>query len=669
MESARAFPGDVSVDVLVVGAGPAGYMAAVTLARYGVDFRIIDQRAETIRGGQASGIQPRTQEVWKTLDLQDTLDHRGNHVSEHAFWVANPSGKLERTHVGRECIHPTPYPWILAVPQPETEKVFDSDLNTRGHQVDRPTQLLQYSYTEDPDYPIHALVKHRFTNITSEYRCKYLIGSDGAGSVIRKLLGITSDRSDPDDVWAVADMELETDFPDHRRRCHIRSPAGAMMLIPSATGLNRIYTQLTPTEVAGLGGVDRFQLGKSDAILMQTEWNDTELLKILKTRMNDVLSSYTTNIKTLHWVSQYRIRQRIIDAFDDGRRVFLAGDACHTQSPKAAQGLNISMMDAYNLTWKIAGVLQGTLQGSVLCTYNTERLQMAQDIVGFDRRVAQLYVNKEFQDDKSQKEFQREYYAAHGITAGVGNQYSPNLLIDPEVSAKINSDSSEPLTPGKRLLTPSVTRHMDGQTLNLLDDLPSNGRFHIFIFAGHVFSNSNLSSHFASLAAHFRSTSSPLTRYSHSSALSIKNSSKEWAFENTRRTAAQNLGRTVDLFLIHTDDYYAHSIASLPSPFPDWKYRIYADQEGKGHADLGVDPAVGAMALVRPDGYVGLLTGLDGGAKITEFLDSFMVVAEKQVNGTNRIGHMKENGCVHTYAGDAVPFQATEAASQLGVKV
>lgn len=75
------------------------------------------------------------------------------------------------------------------------------------------------------------------------------------------------------------------------------------------------------------------------------------------------------------------------------------------------------------------------------------------------------------------------------------------------------------------------------------------------------------------------------------------------------------------------------------------------------------------MALVRPDGYVGLLTGLDGGAKITEFLDSFMIVAEKQVNGTNNIGHMKENGCVDTYTGEAVPFGATEAASQLGVKV
>lgn len=522
----------------------------------------------------------------------------------------------------------------MAVPQPETEKVFDNDLAIRGHHVDRPTQLLSYSYTSDSEYPIHALVKHKFTNVTSTYKCKYLIGSDGAGSVTRRVLGISSDTSDADDVWIVADMQLETNFPDQRRRSHVRTPTGALMLIPSAGGWNRIYTQLSPAEVANLGGVDRNQQAKSESILMQTEWNDTELLEILKTRFKEVMAPYSGEIKGLHWVSQYRIRQRCINSFHDGSRVFLMGDACHTQSPKAAQGLNISMMDAYNLTWKLALVLQGALQPQVLDTYNTERLQIAQELIGFDRRIAQLYVKKEFQD-KNNTELYKEYYKAHGFTAGVGLQYNPNPLVKAEVETPIAQDSLEPLTPGKRLLTPTLTRHIDGSTVQLLDDLPSNGRFHLFIYAGPAFSKSTL----ASCAAHLQSPSSPLTRYS-------SPTSPSWAFENIRHTSPKNAGRTVDLFLIHTDNYYSYGISDLPAPFPEWSYRVYADADGKAHKDVGVDPDVGAMALVRPDGYAALVTGLDGGAEVTEFMDRFMVV-RKEPSGLwngNANGYANGNG-------------------------
>ena len=601
-----------------------------------------------------AGIQPRTQEVWQTLDLQYTLDSKGNHVSESSFWTVNPLGKLERTHVGRECIHATPFPWILAVPQRETEKAFDLSLNARGHHVDRPTQLIHFSYTDDPDYPVHALVKHKFTNITSKYRCKYLIGSDGASSVTRRLLGISSDSNDPDDIWVVADMELETDFPDQRRRSHIRTPAGAMMMIPSAGGLNRIYSQITPTELAELGGVDKTQLAKSDSILMTTDWEDTGLLKIVKTRIKEVLRPYTGNIKRLHWISQYRIKQRIINEFYDGSRIFVMGDACHTHSPKAAQGLNISMMDAYNLTWKLALVLQGKLQPQILATYNAERLQIARELIGFDRKIANLYVKKEVSDKNA--EFHNEYYKAHGFTAGVGLQYSPNPLVNHHVTAPISPDSLEPLTPGKRLLAPTVTRHIDGSTVNILDDMPSNGRFHLFIFAGNALSHSRL----APLATYLSSPSSILTRYSSPSNIS-KN--EPWAFENIRRTNPQNAGRTVDLFLIHTDNYHDHDLAALPAPFPDWKYRVYADEGGKEHRDHGVDPSVGAIALVRPDGYIGLVTDLDGGPALTEFMDQFMVVAKESVNGN---GHVVGNGYANGYDAGNVAGHVDGVAEHVG---
>lgn len=522
---------------------------------------------------------------------------------------------LERTHVGPEVVHATPYPWILAVPQRETEKAFDLDLNSRGHFVDRPAQLLHFEYTNDPDYPIHALVKNLFSHVTSVYRCKYLIGSDGAGSTTRGILDIHSESNEQDDVWIVADMELKTDFPDHRRRAVVRSPSGVMMMIPNSGGGNRVYTQLSAKELVTLGSIDSGDLSKPEDRLIRTEWKDATLLDILHTRLKEVLAPYTTFIKKLQWISQYRVKQRIVDQFSDRARIFVTGDACHTHSPKAAQGLNISMMDAYNLTWKLALVLSGRAKPGILDTYNKERRQIAQELIDFDRKFSHLFSKKEFLDNNS--EFHDVYKKAHGFTTGLGLRYDPNPLIEHDVDVSINEQSLEPLTPGKRLHTITVTRHIDGTIVNMLDELPSNGSFHLFIFAGNTFSQDRDKS----FAKYLSSADSVLSRYS-------LPDSPDWAFENIRETNPNNSGRTVDLFFIHTDSHYDFDLAKMPAPLPSWKYRVYTDKYGKEHESHGVDPNIGAMALVRPDGYISLITGMDGGPTVTKFMDSFMNVPQ-----------------------------------------
>ena len=267
-------------------------------------------------------------------------------------------------------------------------------------------------------------------------------------------------------------MQLDTDFPDRRRRAAIRSPAGAIMMIPNGGGLNRIYTQLTSKETASLGGIDESQSEKSETRLMTTEWKDTELLQILQTRLREVLTPYAGNIKKIHWISQYRVKQRIVSDFFDDSRVFVMGDACHTHSPKAAQGLNISMMDAYNLTWKLALVLQGKMEPKVLQTYNTERKKIAEELLEFDRKFSHLFGKKEFLDNNEQ--FHDLYEKAHGFTTGVGLRYEYNVLTDYNVNVPIDSTSLEPLTPGKRLYPPMVVRHIDGSATSILNDMPSN---------------------------------------------------------------------------------------------------------------------------------------------------------------------------------------------------
>ena len=420
-------------------------------------------------------------------------------------------------------------------------------------------------------------------------------------------------------------MELETDFPDHRRRSQIRSPAGAILLIPHA-GWNWIYTQLTPEEIIRLQSIDESKLG------MTTQWKDAGMLNIFQTRVKEALGKYTGDIKRVQWMSQYRIKQRLTKDFYDGNRVFVMGDACHTHSPKAAQGLNVSMMDAYNLTWKLALVLQEKAQPLVLETYNTERKQIAEELIDFDVKYSHIFSKKEYLDGNA--EVHALYDKAHGFTTGVGIHYQENSLVDHSSTASINVNSHEPLTPGKRLHALTAIRHIDGSITDILDDLPSNGRFHLFIFAGNALSQDRLQQ----CAVYLNSADSILTRYSSGFA-------RPWAFEDIRHNRPENKARVIGLFLIHTDNDHDFNLARLPAPFPNWQYRVYSDKNGKEHDDHGVDPSVGAMALVRPDGYISMVTGLDGGPAITKLMDKFMIIPQSEDQKPN--GHVNGNGEAH----------------------
>ena len=129
-------------------------------------------------------------------------------------------------------------------------------------------------------------------------------------------------------------------------------------------------------------------------------------------------------------------------------------------------------MDAYNLTWKLALVLQGKMEPKVLQTYNTERKKIAEDLLEFDRKFAHHFGKKEFLDNNEQ--FHDIYEKALGFTTGIGLRYEQNVLIDYNVDVPVDNKSLEFLTPGKRLYAPTVVRHIVGSATSVLDDIPSN---------------------------------------------------------------------------------------------------------------------------------------------------------------------------------------------------
>lgn len=138
----------------------------------------------------------------------------------------------------------------------------------------------------------------------------------------------------------------------------------------------------------------------------------------------------------------------------------------------------------------MALVLQGKIRAEILETYNMERKQIAQELIDFDLKFSHLFAKKEFLDNNI--EFHDVYEKSHGFTTGVGLHYQENTLIDYGVDVQINTGSLEPLTPEKRLHTVMATRHIDGTIVELLDEMPSNGRFHLIIFVGNALGQDRL---------------------------------------------------------------------------------------------------------------------------------------------------------------------------------
>ena len=214
-----------------------------------------------------------------------------------------------------------------------------------------------------------------------------MVGCDGARSVVRKSIGRALHGDSANHAWGVMDVLALTDFPDIRFKSLIQSAHdGSIIVIPREGGyLVRLYVEL-----------DHLDVGERVA-----NRNITADDLIAKARR--ILNPYTLEVKEIAWWSVYEIGQRLTDKFDDVPqeeiatrlpRVFIAGDACHTHSPKAGQGMNVSMQDAFNLGWKLASVLRQAVRSELLHSYSAERQAIAKELIDFDREWAALIASQ-----------------------------------------------------------------------------------------------------------------------------------------------------------------------------------------------------------------------------------------------------------------------------------
>lgn len=189
------------------------------------------------------------------------------------------------------------------------------------------------------------------------------------------------------------------------------------------------------------------------------------------------------NLKTFWW-SAYVVGQRLVDHFSKDNRIFLTGEACHTHSPKAGLGMNMSLQDGYNIGWKLAAVLKGQAGPELLRTYDLERQRVAADLIDFDRTWSKLFSLK---SDSNQpngvptpQAFTNASIRNGRYTAGLTAKYEDS----PITSASQSTQSlAQNLVVGMRFPSAQVVRFCDARALQLVKALPADGRWRIVVFA------------------------------------------------------------------------------------------------------------------------------------------------------------------------------------------
>ena len=380
----RALPPEV--DVLIIGSGPTGLTLAAQLAVFpDISVCIVEHKDGPLELGQADGIACRTMEMFHAFGFVEKVLKESYWVNETVFWkpvLEDPrqigrSGRIQDVEDGL-----SEFPHVIL----NQARVHDFFLERMRHSPgalvpDYARRLVDLEIPVQPDAPVTARIERTDAGHEGEIetvRARYVVGCDGARSTVRRSIGRELHGDAANQAWGVMDVLAVTDFPDIRFKAVVHSNNGGnLLVIPREGGyLVRLYIEL-----------DKLDENERAA-------NRNITIEQLIAAAQRILSPYTLDVQEVAWWSIYEIGQRLTEKFDDVPhdqvdtrlpRVFIAGDACHTHSPKAGQGMNVSMGDTFNLGWKLAAVLRGKAAAHLLHTYSQERQAVAKTLIDFDR--------------------------------------------------------------------------------------------------------------------------------------------------------------------------------------------------------------------------------------------------------------------------------------------
>lgn len=348
---------DPDACVLVVGAGPTGLTAAAFLDRQSIAFDLIDPKHGAVSDSRALGIHARTLEFMAMLGLDGALLERGHKTRYMTFH----RGARRLFRLDFACIrHLTRYPFMLVLPQRDSESILIEHLAKRGRSIAWGSRLLGF---EQFDSHVSAEILHEDgRRETRTY--DYLIGCDGAASLVRNVAGIEFDGTTYDARFLLCEVEIEGSAVDRRSSHVFMGKKTTVAVIPQPGGIFRVV------------GPDFSRANEGSGIVSRNEVTFEDFSTFLAANR---LLQHVSMGRPSRMVS-YRVHKRVASRFREGR-VFIAGDAAHIHSPAGGQGMNTGLHDVANLSWRIAQVLHGLAAPNVLDGYDPERRPAALTIV------------------------------------------------------------------------------------------------------------------------------------------------------------------------------------------------------------------------------------------------------------------------------------------------
>jgi 2-polyprenyl-6-methoxyphenol hydroxylase-like FAD-dependent oxidoreductase len=351
-------------DVLVAGAGPTGLVLALWLRRMGVRVRIIDKTAEPGTTSRALAVQARTLELYSQIGLADALVERGRKIAAVNLWVSGK--KVAHLVFGDMGAGLSPFPYALVFPQDEHERLLIDRLTQAGVEVERTTELLGFEDTGDG---IRARLKRSDGAAEEVQECEaaYIAGCDGAHSCVRETLKIGFPGGRYDHVFYVADVAAKGSAMNGEVHVGLDTNDFLAVFPLKSEGHARLVGTVRETEPR------RENLSWQENL----SWNDVS---------KRVIHWMSIDVERVNWFSSYNVHHRVADHFHKGR-AFLLGDAAHIHSPVGGQGMNTGIGDAVNLAWKLAAVLKGRADPSLLDSYEPERITFARRLVATTDRA------------------------------------------------------------------------------------------------------------------------------------------------------------------------------------------------------------------------------------------------------------------------------------------
>ncbi|KXL43293.1 hypothetical protein M433DRAFT_156940 [Acidomyces richmondensis BFW] len=607
------------VDVLVVGAGPAGQLLGTQLSRFpNITTRIIESKSGPLQQGQADGLQCRTVEIFEAFGFSEKVLKEAYWVNETTFWSPTEDGKgLRRTGRIRDTEEGlSEFPHVIL-----------NQARLHGLWLDAmkwsPTRL-EPSYSRQmidmkipvDDGPVEVTIerldsKHRGQR--EIVRAKYVVGCDGSRSAVRKCLGLEMKGDFANQAWGVLDALVVTDFPDLRLKTAIHSAnEGSILIIPREGGyLARFYIELDKLE-------------QDERIASKNLTAD-----VLVDRAQRIFHPFTFSVRHIAYWSVYEVGQRLTDHFDNvpksqrGARnphVFICGDACHTHSAKAGQGMNVSMNDAFNLGWKLAAVLHGTADPKLLHTYTEERQDIAKLLIDFDREISRMFAAKpkskigEDEKDTVDPALFQKYFERQGrFMAGVETKYKPGLITSDDTSHQYLATG---FSIGTRFQSVQVLRLADAKPVHLGHVMDADGRWRIVLFGDSADPTSPISPMYQICERLWKDL---ISKYTPSGADIDSVIDVRAVFQQHRHSL--NVSSLPELLLPHKGKF---GLQDYEKAFTDEE--SYGFGFGEIYKTRGVDKERGCIVVVRPDQYISAVVPLNIEAvgMLLSFFDGFM---------------------------------------------